>query len=809
MTQKFILIITLFLFTLILACGKGEKEPNTRQAESSRVQTNQDLPKAAPDEALVVESDSGKGKLASYYKLPHIQEFYEWQGLEEVDLPPLKAPDDLSSLSYEELRLLRNEVFARNGYLFKDGFLRGYFNRFKWYRPIFDVKDFVVVFNEEEKKLIERVQEEEARRKEQKALEKDGLTLLNADLVANARQFRKVDPAILTDLAAQNFSVVDANRSMPFYVYDQNAYEHIPHYITTDSYLFILHKYFGTFLEKLEGNYMQETLASILKETDAKLKNLPEGEHAQAADWAKTFCALALHAAGEEGLSVPASYQQVFELEKSNIEQASGNAEFIKNEFVSLKELKARGHYTKTEALKKYFKAFKWLSLNGINLDDDLQLKGMALMAFSIKNDSRLLKQYREYVSVVEELAGPEDNVSMSDIIEAMNTSSLDEAMSDAALAKLRSTLKALNKEKIRPVFGESFKTPERELKRVHFFSGTWSISAEIFSKLVHVDRDRSKRPFPRALDVPAVFGNQTAENIILNEYRDGQAWPDFVPRLEDLQKHFAGFNDWDRSYGAKGVQTALAACAEQPAYPDFMKTDAYNRKELSTMLSSWTHIKHDLILYQEKPFAAEAGQGGGPEAPQHYSYVEPNMAFWKSARELVDWLEGLQKYEDNYKGELKRIKDLGSLLSEVAGKQLAGEKVDEESYRELHYIGGTLEYILFGLLETDHLPDREKSMALIADVYAYNGMQLNVAVGHADDIYVLVPIKGEYYIASGPVFSFYEFKGDIMTDEEWKAEVEADREPARPEWLKPLIRQVPPLEGAMEFRYVGHGGSN
>ncbi|MFT6967072.1 MAG: hypothetical protein ACJAT1_002299 [Marivirga sp.] len=56
------------------------------------------------------------------------------------------------------------------------------------------------------------------------------------------------------------------------------------------------------------------------------------------------------------------------------------------------------------------------------------------------------------------------------------------------------------------------------------------------------------------------------------------------------------------------------------------MTTNAYNRKELSTKLSSWTHVKHDLILHQEIPYTAEAGQGGGPQLPQHYSYVEPNI---------------------------------------------------------------------------------------------------------------------------------------------------------------------------------------
>jgi hypothetical protein len=231
------------------------------------------------------------------------------------------------------------------------------------------------------------------------------------------------------------------------------------------------------------------------------------------------------------------------------------------------------------------------------------------------------------------------------------------------------------------------------------------------------------------------------------------------------------------------------------------MKTDAYNRKELSTLLASWTHIKHDLILYQEKPYAAEAGEGGGPEPPQHYSYVEPNLRFWDSALELTDWLENLSIYESTFNSELKRIKDLGNLLKSVAYKEVGEKEITKEEYNKLHYVGGTVEYILLELLETDHLPDRENSMALIADVYVYNEVSLNVAVGHADDIYTIVPIKGEYYIARGAVFSYYEFWGEILNDEEWRAQIERNDTPARPEWIKPIVNNLAPLKGHLQFR--------
>jgi hypothetical protein len=210
--------------------------------------------------------------------------------------------------------------------------------------------------------------------------------------------------------------------------------------------------------------------------------------------------------------------------------------------------------------------------------------------------------------------------------------------------------------------------------------------------------------------------------------------------------------------------------------------------------------------LYHEKPCAAEAGQGGGPKPPKHYSYVEPNIIFWESSLELISWLENLANKTVTFKkDELRRIKELGILLRDISEKELNGEEITDAEYRKLHYVGATIEYILLGLLESSFLPKRESSMALIADVYIYNKVNLNVAVGHADDIYVIVPIKGEYYIARGSVFSYNEFIGKIYNDEEWRSLIKNKKAPKRPKWIRPLINNVKPLRGQMQFRYPGH----
>ena len=44
-------------------------------------------------------------------------------------------PSDLAGLSASELRIARNEIYARHGYIFHSADLRDHFARFDWYRP--------------------------------------------------------------------------------------------------------------------------------------------------------------------------------------------------------------------------------------------------------------------------------------------------------------------------------------------------------------------------------------------------------------------------------------------------------------------------------------------------------------------------------------------------------------------------------------------------------------------------------------------------------------------------------------------------
>ena len=815
------------LLTFFLSCGSPQKQNTNKEVSQTAItlkakttekknqselkkETTSPKKRKYPKLNVVVRKD--KSELLAYYENPIIKEFYdEMLNREYIEPRPLNIPENLDDLSYGDLRLLRNEIFARNGYLFSDGFLRGYFNRFDWYLPIFEIDTFKVILNQSENNLVHKLLREEKERRKAGFVKKDGLSLYNSELVVNEKQFQNVPGEVLEDLRQQNFSIVEANRSMPFYVYDKNAYQFIPHYITTDLYLFILHKYFSTFLEGVDAKYMYPTLKKMLNDISIELvkryESSSDRKEKDALGWAQTFISSARHAISGTTEYVLGVDSILLAQEASGIDQLSGKPYLVPNDFVSYAELKPRGHYTKSDELKAYFRAFKWIAINGIDISDTQSFNGIIAIATLIKQNPLVNSSFTKYISKIEKLAGTEDKISIKDLIEILPSEDLSSNLSEPARSSLLTKLYDKKKERVKAVFGESFETPEKGKKRIYFLSSTYSLSGEIFSRLVHINGLDSKRPFPRALDLPAVFGNKMAEKIIKEEYKDSEKWPAYDNKLLTLQNQFADFNNWNSNYGVRAVKTALSSTYELDTYPDFMKTRAYNKKELNTMLASWTHIKHDLILYQAKPYGAEAGQGGGPAPPKHLSYVEPNLEFWNEAINLVKWLEKLLPMDDSHKFELGRILKLGRTLKRATEVQLKGEHLPDELYSELSYVGGTIEYILLGLIDSPYLPERQKSMALIADVYSYNGINLNVAVGHADDIHVVVPINGEYYIARGSTFSFYEFtEGKIYNDEEWKSKVRLGATPSRPNWINPMINKTSTLTGDMQFRYVGYG---
>lgn len=73
----------------------------------------------------------------------------------------LLTSDDVSNLTGWELKIMRNEIFARHGYIFKKEEMRNYFMYEKWYVPRYENVDDML--SDVEKKNIELIKRYESR----------------------------------------------------------------------------------------------------------------------------------------------------------------------------------------------------------------------------------------------------------------------------------------------------------------------------------------------------------------------------------------------------------------------------------------------------------------------------------------------------------------------------------------------------------------------------------------------------------------------------------------------------------------------
>lgn len=76
--------------------------------------------------------------------------------------------------------------------------------------------------------------------------------------------------------------------------------------------------------------------------------------------------------------------------------------------------------------------------------------------------------------------------------------------------------------------------------------------------------------------------------------------------------------------------------------FPAFMSNDAFRAKNITTMLGSYTELKHDTVLYA-KQIHAEMGEGGAPDRkppPPPHGLVQPDVAFWREMERLARFTE-------------------------------------------------------------------------------------------------------------------------------------------------------------------------
>lgn len=756
-------------------------------------------------------------------------------------------PKTLEGKTLEEIYLMRNEIYARHGKPFKTYELHTYFRSQKWYKLDTDYNDSRL--SKTDWANISTLKAKGQELLKQNYIIKDGQQRINFNNVINRRQFGRFSHEEIEKLSAHGFLVVDprnpehfkkakekktsteedyGDENQPeqfFYLYDNNNYRGIASFITTDSLLQLYHVFFDFTLRNLEKDKLYPLLqiltSEMLKQTRTFYKETKNPQLKEAAWRNIAYFEVAQYFLTGNLPKIEPSLTNIVLGEIDKCQKHTGRQNsliFNPNNDPNIKHLVdytqfvPRGHYTNSKELQRYFMAMMWFSSNIFEADKDMELLQSLLITHLLYEKTEEKELYRLWGNIYEPTVfyvGVSNDLGPLDYIGIMYKVFNENQIHPYDIKNLIDKAKL---ERVNNLIIERYHQKQRikiemwgipQGPQFRFMGQRFIPDSYILQRLSTYPQKPGDpfRAFPKGLDVMAVLGSQEAKKILLEEYKEGEFWHEYPNRLDQLMKEFRELHpdDWHQNlyYNWLWTLKSLIELSQEFKYPFFMKNETWGRKSLNTALASWAELRHDTILYGQAS-GAEAGDGGDdwvPDPPK--SYVEPNIIFYNRLGELLTFTqEGLHNRDlltPKMKERFVWFRDMVSFLERAAIKELNGELLTNREYSKIQAFGGWLENLTLSVITDDeHIrwfelkSETDKNIAVIADVHTSLNQVLEVGVGPAFEIYVVVDMGGHLKLTRGAVFSYYEFihpASDRLTDAKWQQMLKEGKEPPLPPW--------------------------
>ncbi|MEW6094276.1 MAG: DUF3160 domain-containing protein [Chloroflexota bacterium] len=631
-------------------------------------------------------------------------------------------------------------------------------------------------------------------------------------------------------LLSQNGFVVAspiAGQWQEFYqIYEAGRYYDMPPFITTDSIFHVYHLLFDKMLRDLERDYFIPYLrlltSAMLAETSEQYATLRGTALEDQALRNVAFFGIADRLL-ELSDAIPAEAQSYVDAELALINAANGagvsplwdRPDLPEDEKLieDYSQYIPRGHYTRSEDLKMYFRAMMWYGRLTYRLMDDFETQRALLLVQAMRSATAsdgtpAMTLWENIYEPTVFIVGKADDLgiyeygALSDQIFGA-TPDLT-VFADATLfAEFKQASAALPPPQINSMWVWIWQDQETVTKGFRFMGQRFTLDEYVFGQLIwrRVGTEVQPRGLPKGLDFFAAMGSDEAYNI-LDDMGETQ-YANFDTQMTKVQTEIAalGADSWTQNLYWGWLYSFQPLIEPKDAsYPSFMQTQAWTRKDLHTALSSWTELKHDTILYA-KQVMAEMG-GGGRDYPPH-GYVEPNPEAYARllalAQMTYDGLQSRGLLSELMQANLTNLISELQFLKDIAERELAGEAITDEEYWHILYWGGVLEQFTLAAADVEGEGNspvlEDQKAALVADVATgtYDLMSLVVleeAIGQPTEIFVVLP-DSPWRIAVGAVFTYYEFTvppDQRMTDETWQGLVEAGTNPPQPDWTQMFI---------------------
>jgi hypothetical protein len=478
-----------------------------------------------------------------------------------------------------------------------------------------------------------------------------------------------------------------------------------------------------------------------------------------------------------------------------------------------------RGHYTRNDTLKIYFKQMMWYGRMMFRVSppkdeftdeiDEEKAKEETLMAILIVramneltvNGEPAMNPWSRIYYPTTFFVGKSDDLNIAEYTtltrEVYGDGYLSlplQALADTAkLSEFITKARQLRDPLINSSWVFETQDPKLVTKAFRFMGQRFIPDSYMFTELVHAKVQ--DRLFPKGLDVFSVLGSGRAFEILDKIFGETR-YPRYTTQTDSLKREFASLSPeiWAQNLYWNWLYCLMAMLMPKgEGYPPFMTNAAWIDKDLFTALASWGELRHDTILYAKQSYTGYTGEP--PPGPGFtYGYVEPNPHLLARLASLINLLRigldnmGLGLDEFRYK-----FTDLESLLlglKTMAEKELENKELTFEEYKTIWTIGEHMESLLTFSPETAGATtsDTDDEMPVVADVHTdpNTSQVLEEGVGYPFNLYVIVKDASGLRMTLGAMFSYYEFTqpmADRLTDEAWQTTLKGSPPPTPPVW--------------------------
>ncbi|ETN17642.1 hypothetical protein PPTG_05391 [Phytophthora nicotianae INRA-310] len=537
----------------------------------------------------------------------------------------------------------------------------------------------------------------------------------------------------------------------------------LPVYVTTDSILHAWHRSFDAFLVELEL-FLSPLLDKIVSSTLYQCKTLLSKADPHVAIAMKdvdNFLTVGLSLLRGETPSNLTSLWTALGAEKTaDVEM------FSSKRTIDFSLFKPRGHYTKSEALKNYFRAMMWLGTidfriaGGENQQDDLHQLLCAVVLVQCLQESDSLSDIERADSLISCLVADgnlgADSLSAHELAKLVIPTNIASSILSKLGPDRETLLLDLQQQIVQKGLGTQLitghplvedatagtTTPTTRPTSFALLGQRFVWSSFIFTRLVYdqvlQDDTKPARRIPSAVDVAfALFGNNEAATEIARRMEDHAPEPDdtncdgkeFVPHRDGIQ--FASnlialrqvideeFNDDDdskprttatgnSSISSLWLQALRALSRPSPNSASTFHTSTWQRRQMNTQIASFTQLRHDTVLYAKQSYMRRM------LCEYPYGMVDPYPVFWNLIGKMAMRMKDIATQASNSLGDSSSrgysiakgyqvFKTFASTMETIEEIALLQTSNEELSYEQVRFMKSVMEKSSFGSGETKY----------------------------------------------------------------------------------------------------------